>query len=160
MELKPHSSSLAQSISGVLRWMSLAYVPVDRWWWCRVRGRRRKGIGYCDSGNQCRGRRGEFLGYQFCLSRLLFMLKRYQELSTAPLSFTLRLPDSWVSESDRPQMKTKVVHLSQLPQDTAVLLDPNIYRWGAHLSQFHPEHLVCVKSAPWEQSSSRRKSDR
>ncbi|XP_072528890.1 zinc finger protein AEBP2 isoform X2 [Salminus brasiliensis] len=38
------------------------------------------------------------------------------------------LPDSWVSESDRPQMKTKVVHLSQLPQDTAVLLDPNIYR--------------------------------
>ncbi|XP_056312176.1 zinc finger protein AEBP2 [Danio aesculapii] len=38
------------------------------------------------------------------------------------------LPDSWVSESDRPQLKTKVVHLSQLPQDTAVLLDPNIYR--------------------------------
>ncbi|XP_051544630.1 zinc finger protein AEBP2-like isoform X1 [Myxocyprinus asiaticus] len=38
------------------------------------------------------------------------------------------LPDAWVSESDRPQMKTKVVHLSQLPQDTAVLLDPNIYR--------------------------------
>lgn len=39
-----------------------------------------------------------------------------------------RLPDAWVSESDRPQLKTKVVHLSQLPQDTAVLLDPNIYR--------------------------------
>ncbi|XP_059366625.1 zinc finger protein AEBP2-like isoform X1 [Carassius carassius] len=38
------------------------------------------------------------------------------------------LPDAWVSESDRPQLKTKVVHLSQLPQDTAVLLDPNIYR--------------------------------
>ncbi|XP_062850703.1 zinc finger protein AEBP2 [Trichomycterus rosablanca] len=38
------------------------------------------------------------------------------------------LPDSWVSESDRPQMKTKVVHLSQLPQDTAVLLIPNVYR--------------------------------
>nr|AAH55234.1 AE binding protein 2 [Danio rerio] len=38
------------------------------------------------------------------------------------------LPDSWVSESDRPQLKTKVVHLSQLPQDTAFLLDPNIYR--------------------------------
>ncbi|XP_016125774.1 zinc finger protein AEBP2 isoform X2 [Sinocyclocheilus grahami] len=37
------------------------------------------------------------------------------------------LPDAWVSESDRPQLKTKVVHLSQLPQDTAVLLDPNIY---------------------------------
>ncbi|KTG05508.1 hypothetical protein cypCar_00013898 [Cyprinus carpio] len=38
------------------------------------------------------------------------------------------LPDAWVSESDRPQLKTKVVHLSQLPQDTAVLLDPNINR--------------------------------
>ncbi|KAM6985221.1 zinc finger protein AEBP2 isoform 2-T2 [Aplochiton taeniatus] len=38
------------------------------------------------------------------------------------------LPDVWVSESDRPQQKTKVVHLSQLPTDTAVLLDPNIYR--------------------------------
>ncbi|XP_016299758.1 zinc finger protein AEBP2-like [Sinocyclocheilus anshuiensis] len=38
------------------------------------------------------------------------------------------LPDAWVSESDHPQLKTKVVHLSQLPQDTAVLLDPNIYR--------------------------------
>ncbi|KAI1888412.1 hypothetical protein AGOR_G00184880 [Albula goreensis] len=38
------------------------------------------------------------------------------------------LPDVWVSETDRPQLKTKVVHLSQLPQDTAVLLDPNIYR--------------------------------
>ncbi|XP_036373949.1 zinc finger protein AEBP2-like [Megalops cyprinoides] len=38
------------------------------------------------------------------------------------------LPDVWVNETDRPQLKTKVVHLSQLPQDTAVLLDPNIYR--------------------------------
>uniref|UniRef100_A0A3B3R480 C2H2-type domain-containing protein n=1 Tax=Paramormyrops kingsleyae TaxID=1676925 RepID=A0A3B3R480_9TELE len=38
------------------------------------------------------------------------------------------LPDVWVSETDRPQLKTKVVHLSQLPHDTAVLLDPNIYR--------------------------------
>uniref|UniRef100_A0A672TDK1 Zinc finger protein AEBP2-like n=1 Tax=Sinocyclocheilus grahami TaxID=75366 RepID=A0A672TDK1_SINGR len=38
------------------------------------------------------------------------------------------LPDAWVCESDHPQLKTKVVHLSQLPQDTAVLLDPNIYR--------------------------------
>ncbi|KAK6314926.1 hypothetical protein J4Q44_G00144550 [Coregonus suidteri] len=38
------------------------------------------------------------------------------------------LPDVWVNESDRPQQKTKVVHLSQLPQDTHVLLDPNIYR--------------------------------
>ncbi|KAG5830603.1 zinc finger protein AEBP2-like isoform X1 [Anguilla rostrata] len=38
------------------------------------------------------------------------------------------LPDVWVNEADRPQLKTKVVHLSQLPQDTAVLLNPNIYR--------------------------------
>ncbi|KAJ8261867.1 hypothetical protein GJAV_G00159360 [Gymnothorax javanicus] len=38
------------------------------------------------------------------------------------------LPDAWVNETDRPQLKTKVVHLSQLPQDTAILLDPNIYR--------------------------------
>ncbi|XP_015207539.2 zinc finger protein AEBP2 isoform X2 [Lepisosteus oculatus] len=38
------------------------------------------------------------------------------------------LPDVWVNENDRPQLKTKVVHLSKLPQDTAVLLDPNIYR--------------------------------
>ncbi|XP_033888840.2 zinc finger protein AEBP2-like isoform X2 [Acipenser ruthenus] len=37
------------------------------------------------------------------------------------------LPDVWVNENDRPQLKTKVVHLSKLPQDTAVLLDPNIY---------------------------------
>ncbi|XP_064198895.1 zinc finger protein AEBP2 isoform X2 [Anguilla rostrata] len=38
------------------------------------------------------------------------------------------LPDVWVNETDRQQLKTKVVHLSQLPQDTAMLLDPNIYR--------------------------------
>ncbi|KAM9309284.1 zinc finger protein AEBP2 [Pholidichthys leucotaenia] len=38
------------------------------------------------------------------------------------------LPDVWVNESDRLQQKTKVVHLSKLPSDTAVLLDPNIYR--------------------------------
>ncbi|XP_008287162.1 zinc finger protein AEBP2-like [Stegastes partitus] len=38
------------------------------------------------------------------------------------------LPDVWVNEGDRLQQKTKVVHLSQLPTDTAVLLDPNIYR--------------------------------
>ncbi|KAJ8249651.1 hypothetical protein COCON_G00228670 [Conger conger] len=38
------------------------------------------------------------------------------------------LPDVWVNEADRPQLKTKVVHLSKLPQDTAVLLNPNIYR--------------------------------
>ncbi|XP_061523772.1 zinc finger protein AEBP2 isoform X2 [Phycodurus eques] len=38
------------------------------------------------------------------------------------------LPDVWVNESDRLQQKTKVVHLSKLPADTAVLLDPSIYR--------------------------------
>ncbi|XP_075711748.1 zinc finger protein AEBP2 isoform X2 [Rhinoderma darwinii] len=38
------------------------------------------------------------------------------------------LPDVWVNESDRHQLNTKVVHLSKLPQDTALLLDPNIYR--------------------------------
>ncbi|KAM9352160.1 zinc finger protein aebp2-like [Symphorus nematophorus] len=38
------------------------------------------------------------------------------------------LPDVWVNETERSQLKTKVVHLSQLPQDTAMLLDPNIYR--------------------------------
>ncbi|XP_063052814.1 zinc finger protein aebp2-like [Engraulis encrasicolus] len=38
------------------------------------------------------------------------------------------LPDVWVNEAERGQLKTKAVHLSQLPRDTAVLLDPNIYR--------------------------------
>ncbi|TDG96961.1 hypothetical protein EPR50_G00234810 [Perca flavescens] len=38
------------------------------------------------------------------------------------------LPDVWVNESDRLQQKTKVVHLSKLPTDTAIHLDPNIYR--------------------------------
>ncbi|CAK6961611.1 zinc finger protein aebp2-like [Scomber scombrus] len=38
------------------------------------------------------------------------------------------LPDVWVNETERSGLKTKVVHLSQLPQDTAMLLDPNIYR--------------------------------
>ncbi|KAM8883230.1 zinc finger protein AEBP2 [Synchiropus picturatus] len=38
------------------------------------------------------------------------------------------LPDVWVNESERLQQKTKVVHLSKLPTDTAVLLDPNICR--------------------------------
>ncbi|XP_059191134.1 zinc finger protein aebp2-like isoform X2 [Centropristis striata] len=38
------------------------------------------------------------------------------------------LPDVWVNETERSQLKTKVVHLSQLPQDAAMLLDPNIYR--------------------------------
>ncbi|XP_062339520.1 zinc finger protein AEBP2-like isoform X1 [Osmerus eperlanus] len=38
------------------------------------------------------------------------------------------LADVWVSESERPQQKTKVVHLSQLPPDTAVQLAPSIYR--------------------------------
>nr|XP_040018250.1 zinc finger protein aebp2-like isoform X1 [Gasterosteus aculeatus aculeatus] len=39
------------------------------------------------------------------------------------------LPDVWVNETERSQLKSKVVHLSQLPQDAAMLLDPNIYRW-------------------------------
>ncbi|KAM6937265.1 zinc finger protein AEBP2 [Xenentodon cancila] len=38
------------------------------------------------------------------------------------------LPDVWVNEAERSQLKTKVVHLSKLPQDTAMSLDPNIYR--------------------------------
>ncbi|XP_008310631.1 zinc finger protein aebp2 isoform X5 [Cynoglossus semilaevis] len=38
------------------------------------------------------------------------------------------LPDVWVNETEQCQLKTKVVHLSQLPQDTAMQLDPNIYR--------------------------------
>lgn len=38
------------------------------------------------------------------------------------------LPDVWVNETERSQLKTKVVHLSQLPQETAMMLDPNIYR--------------------------------
>ncbi|XP_053260668.1 zinc finger protein AEBP2 isoform X2 [Podarcis raffonei] len=38
------------------------------------------------------------------------------------------LPDVWVNESERHQLKTKVVHLSKLPKDAALLLDPNIYR--------------------------------
>ncbi|OBS60454.1 hypothetical protein A6R68_08421 [Neotoma lepida] len=41
---------------------------------------------------------------------------------------TCSLPDVWVNESERHQLKTKVVHLSKLPKDTALLLDPNIYR--------------------------------
>lgn len=44
------------------------------------------------------------------------------------VSVCVRLPDVWVNESERLQQKTKVVHLSKLPTDTAVLLDPNIYR--------------------------------
>ncbi|XP_066561689.1 zinc finger protein AEBP2 isoform X3 [Amia ocellicauda] len=44
------------------------------------------------------------------------------------------LPDVWVNENDRPQLKTKIVHLSKLPRDTAVLLDPNIYRGRASWS--------------------------
>lgn len=43
-------------------------------------------------------------------------------------ALSTRLPDVWVNETERSQLKTKVVHLSQLPQDTAMLLDPNIYR--------------------------------
>uniref|UniRef100_A0A4W3J2U7 AEBP2-like C-terminal SH3 domain-containing protein n=1 Tax=Callorhinchus milii TaxID=7868 RepID=A0A4W3J2U7_CALMI len=42
------------------------------------------------------------------------------------------LPDVWVNENDRTQLKTQTVHLSKLPQDTALLLDPNIYRTMPH----------------------------
>uniref|UniRef100_A0A8C1IET7 Zinc finger protein AEBP2 n=1 Tax=Cyprinus carpio TaxID=7962 RepID=A0A8C1IET7_CYPCA len=65
------------------------------------------------------------------------------------------LPDAWVSESDRPQLKTKVVHLSQLPQDTAVLLDPNIYsRWRwRHCNQNgplpKPKHALQNSGGTW-----------
>ncbi|XP_034019642.1 zinc finger protein aebp2-like isoform X2 [Thalassophryne amazonica] len=38
------------------------------------------------------------------------------------------LPDVWVNESEHLQQETKVVHLSKLPADMAVLLDPNVYR--------------------------------
>lgn len=57
-------------------------------------------------------------------------LFRAQSLTICPLSacVSCRLPDVWVNETERCQLKTKVVHLSQLPQDTAILLDPNIYR--------------------------------
>ncbi|KAG7246355.1 hypothetical protein CRUP_011269 [Coryphaenoides rupestris] len=41
------------------------------------------------------------------------------------------LPDVWVNECERQQQKTKVVHLSKLPTDTALLLDPSIYS-GRH----------------------------
>lgn len=50
---------------------------------------------------------------------------------------SLRLPDVWVNESERLQLKTKVVHLSKLPTDTAVLLAPNIYRWGKQTVASH-----------------------
>ncbi|XP_061773083.1 zinc finger protein AEBP2-like isoform X2 [Nerophis ophidion] len=53
------------------------------------------------------------------------------------------LPDVWVNETERCQLKTKVVHLSQLPQDTAMLLDPNIYR---ALSQKRLKQSVLVRS--------------
>ncbi|KAM8980324.1 zinc finger protein AEBP2 isoform X1 [Sarcophilus harrisii] len=46
------------------------------------------------------------------------------------------LPDVWVNESERHQLKTKVVHLSKLPKDTALLLDPNIYRNASKRSTY------------------------
>ncbi|XP_069905547.1 zinc finger protein AEBP2 isoform X2 [Oryctolagus cuniculus] len=53
------------------------------------------------------------------------------------------LPDVWVNESERHQLKTKVVHLSKLPKDTALLLDPNIYRTmpQKRLKRF----IICLK---------------
>ncbi|CAL8261262.1 unnamed protein product [Merluccius merluccius] len=56
------------------------------------------------------------------------------------------LPDVWVNETERSQLKTKVVHLSQLPADTAMLLDPNIYSgWlalrSAFTAPFNHRHL-------------------
>ncbi|XP_069766090.1 zinc finger protein AEBP2 isoform X2 [Narcine bancroftii] len=64
------------------------------------------------------------------------------------------LPDVWVNETDRSQLRTKTVHLSKLPQDAALLLDPNIYRtmpqkrlkrrmpifWGLRLESFNSMH--------------------
>lgn len=61
---------------------------------------------------------------------LALFLVRAHTLTTCPLCvLSYRLPDVWVNETERSGLKTKVVHLSQLPQDTAMLLDPNIYRW-------------------------------
>ncbi|KAG8438524.1 hypothetical protein GDO86_004913 [Hymenochirus boettgeri] len=37
------------------------------------------------------------------------------------------LPDVWVNENERQQLKTKL-YIYQSSQDTALLLDPNIYR--------------------------------
>lgn len=50
------------------------------------------------------------------------------QLQIIDFSLFHSLPDVWVNESERHQLKTKVVHLSKLPKDTALLLDPNIYR--------------------------------
>lgn len=50
------------------------------------------------------------------------------QLQIIDFSLIHSLPDVWVNESERHQLKTKVVHLSKLPKDTALLLDPNIYR--------------------------------
>lgn len=53
-----------------------------------------------------------------------------------------RLPDVWVNETERSQLKTKVVHLSQLPPDTAMLLDPNIYRCVSVCTCVHAHKIV------------------
>ncbi|KAJ1164990.1 hypothetical protein NDU88_005420 [Pleurodeles waltl] len=55
------------------------------------------------------------------------------------------LPDVWVNENERHQLKTKVVHLSQLPKDTALLLDPNIYRTSSKRSPYRgtPKDHFC-----------------
>ncbi|GCB67893.1 hypothetical protein scyTo_0008141, partial [Scyliorhinus torazame] len=52
------------------------------------------------------------------------------------------LPDVWVNENDRSQLRTKAVHLSKLPQDAALLLDPNIYRPTGSLQHYEHGSMV------------------
>ncbi|XP_078276094.1 zinc finger protein AEBP2 isoform X1 [Rhinoraja longicauda] len=52
------------------------------------------------------------------------------------------LPDVWVNENDRSQLRTKTVHLSKLPQDAALLLDPNIYRPTGFLQHYEHGSMV------------------
>ncbi|XP_067860839.1 zinc finger protein AEBP2 isoform X2 [Heptranchias perlo] len=52
------------------------------------------------------------------------------------------LPDVWVNENDRSQLRTKTVHLSKLPQDAALLLDPNIYRPTGSLQHYEHGSMV------------------
>ncbi|XP_078061668.1 zinc finger protein AEBP2 isoform X1 [Mustelus asterias] len=52
------------------------------------------------------------------------------------------LPDVWVNENDRSQLRTKAVHLSKLPQDAALLLDPNIYRPTGSIQHYEHGSMV------------------
>ncbi|XP_074441909.1 zinc finger protein AEBP2 isoform X2 [Larus michahellis] len=63
-----------------------------------------------------------------CFFKVLPCSKRVASCVMQDKGIALSLPDVWVNESERHQLKTKVVHLSKLPKDTALLLDPNIYR--------------------------------